>query len=271
MDENLTDTSFKNSMTLNTEGNDKTNKSIFISNIKRNIFLLKNYYKNAYKLENQALRNSFGKMIQSKNDTSPRFSFGKEKRFYQEFKKEEVNYYKKLFDQIKTTKEGNISYRVLRFKNFQTPENYLDKVKIINSFKGIKCPTDFLYFPPPTNIYKYPFLPKFSFGKELRDIQKPTKLYEYYKNSYDKKTDDENIFKKWRKRIVGGDIGLGGRFIEDKKLFHESLSPGPGRYNPNYNYFKYRQNKCGYMGIKLKEDQNTIYTDRPKKNFFRRL
>ena len=63
MDENLTDTSFKNSMTLNTEGNDKTNKSIFISNIKRNIFLLKNYYKNAYKLENQALRNSFGKMI----------------------------------------------------------------------------------------------------------------------------------------------------------------------------------------------------------------
>ena len=264
MDENLTDTSLKNSMTLNTEGNDKTNNSISITYRKRNMFLLKNYYKNSYKLENQALRNSFGKMIKSKNDTSPKFSFGKEKRFYQEFKKEEVNYYKKLFDQIKATKNGNISYRLIRFKNYQSPENYLDKVKTINNFKGVKCPTDFLYFPPPTNLYKYPFLPKYSFGKGLRDMQKPVKLYEYYKKAYDKKNDEENIFKKWRKRIVGGDIGLEGRFLEDKKLFHESLSPGPGRYNPNYIFFKYRQHKCGYMGIKLKEDQNTIFTDRPK-------
>ena len=208
MEANLTDTSFKNSMTLNTEGNDKTNNSIGITDRKRNIYLLKNYYKNSYKLENQALRNSFGKMIKSNNDTSPKFSFGKEKRFYQEFKKDEVNYYKKLFDKIKTTKNGNLSYKVLRFKNYQTPENYLDKVKTINNFKGVKCPTDFLYFPPPTNLYKYPFLPKFSFGKGLRDMQKPAKIYEYYKKAYDKKFDEENIFKKWRKRIVGGDIGL---------------------------------------------------------------
>ena len=264
MEENLTETSIKDIYRLNSEGNDHTNNSLNITNNRRTIFLLKNYYNNSYKLENQALRNSFGKMIKSSNDTSPKFSFGKEKRFYQDFKKEDVNYYTKVFNQIKTPIDGNVTHRVLRYKNFQTPENYLDKVKTINLSTGVKCPTDFLYFPPPTNIYKYPFLPKFSFGKGLRDMQKPVKLYEHYKKGYDRKTDEENIDKKWRKRIVGGDIGLGGRFTEDKKLFYESLSPGPGRYNPNYNFFKFRQNKYGYMGIKFKEDQNTIYNDRPK-------
>ena len=264
MEETLTDTSLQNILHLNTEGNDQTSHSITITKRNRNIFLLKNYYKNAYKLENQALRTSFGKMIKSKNDTSPKFSFGKEKRFYQEFKNDEINYYTKAFDQINNTREGNNTHRIFPFRNFKSPQNYFDKVKEINNFKGVKCPTDFLYFPPPTNIYKYPFLPKFSFGKGLRDMQKPLKMYEHYKFSYDKKTDEENVDRKWRKRIVGGDIGLGDRFLENKKLGYQSISPGPGRYNPNYIFFKYKQNKNGYMGIKLKEDQNTIYTDRPK-------
>ena len=264
MNEALTDTSLQNLLRLNTEGNEQTSHSISITNRNRNIFLLKNYYKNEYKLENQALRNSFGKMVKSKNDTSPKFSFGKEKRFYQVFKKEDANYYTKILNKMKPPKDGTITYRLLNYRNFKTPQNYFDKVNTINSYKGIKCPTDFLYYPPPTNIYKYPFLPKFSFGTGLRDLQKPIKLYEHYKISYDKKTDEEQVDRKWRKRIVGGDIGLNERFSEDKKLSYESLSPGPGRYNPNYNFFKYKQNKNGYMGIKLKEDQNTIYTDRPK-------
>ena len=62
----------------------------------------------------------------------------------------------------------------------------------------------------------------------MRDLQKPIKLYEHYKISYDKKTDEEQVDRKWRKRIVGGDIGLNERFSEDKKLSYESLSPGPG-------------------------------------------
>lgn len=264
MDQELTDKTDKNNIPLNSEGNEKTIQSIVNPFKKRNIFLLKNYYKDAYKLENQALRNSFGKMIRSTNDTSPKFSFPKEKRFYQEFKKDDINYYTKAFNKMKEDKETNVTHRILQRRNFKTPENYFDKIKTINLFKGVNCPTDFLYFPPPTNIYKYPFLPKFSFGKGLRDFQKPIKLYEHYKVGYNKKTDGEQIERKWRKRIVGGNIGLEDRFLEDKKFVYESISPGPGRYNPNYIFFKYYQNKNGYMGMKLKEDQNTIYTDRPK-------
>lgn len=266
MEETLTDSTLLSFLRLNTEGNEKTSNSINITKRNRNIFLLKKYYKNVDKLENQALRNSFGKMIKSKNDTSPKFSFGKEKRFYQEFKQDDINYYTKAFEKTKKIddKNNNLIYRMLRYNNFKTPENYLDKVKTINLFKGIKCPTDFLYFPPPTNIYKHPFLPKFSFGKGLRDMQKPIKSYDHYKFNYDKKTDEESVDRKWRKRVTGGDIGLENRFFEDKKYEYELISPGPGRYSPNYNFFKYKQNNNGYMGIKLKEDQNTIYTDRPK-------
>jgi hypothetical protein len=97
MEENSTNTSLNNLFILNTDGNSRTNRSLNIKDKKRNIFILKNYYNNTYKLENQALRNSFGKMIKSKNDTSPKFSFPKEKRFYQDFKKEDINYYTKIF------------------------------------------------------------------------------------------------------------------------------------------------------------------------------
>ena len=264
MKETLTDISLQNILRISPKDNEQTSQSISITDRSRNSFLLKNYYKKTYKLENQALRNSFGKMVKSKNDTSPRFSFGKEKRFYQEVKKNDINYYTKIMNKYNTPKNGAITYRLLKYRNFKTPENYFDKIKTINLFKGVNCPTDFLYFPPPTNIYKYPFLPKYSFGKGLRDFQKPIKLYEHYKVGYNKKTDGEQIERKWRKRIVGGNIGLEDRFLEDKKFVYESISPGPGRYNPNYIFFKYYQNKNGYMGMKLKEDQNTIYTDRPK-------
>lgn len=272
MEENLTDSTIQNILRVNTEGNEQTSKTLSITNRNRNIFLLKNYYKNSYNLENQALRNSFGKMIKSKNDTSPKFSFGKEKRFYQEFKKDDINYYTNMFNKINNNikkpidnNNSSITYKILKLRNFKNPQNYFDKIKTINLSSGVKCPTDFLYYPPPTNIYKYPFLPKFSFGTGLRDLQKPIKPYAHYYLSYNKKTDDENLDRKWRKRIVGGDIGTGGRFSEDKKLFNESVSPGPGRYNPNYIFFKYNQNKGGYMGIKLSEVKDTVFTDRPKK------
>ena len=262
MQQNLTDSTNQDIFRINSEGNEQTSKSISTTNRKRNLLLLKNYYKNSYNLENQALRNSFGKMIKSKNDTSPKFSFGKEKRFYQEFKKDDINYYTNIFNQMPN--ESSITNKLLKIRNFKNPKNYLDKIKTINLSSGVKCPTDFLYYPPPTNIYKYPFLPKFSFGTGLRDMQKPIKPYAHYNIPYNKKTDEENVDRKWRKRIVGGDIGLENRFSDDRKLLNESILPGPGRYNPNYNFFKYNQNKSGYMGIKINEDKNTIYTDRPK-------
>lgn len=226
---------------------------------------LQSYFLNSYNLENQALCNSFGKMILSKSESSPRFSFGKEKRFYQDFNKNENEFYSKLFDKIKTKKKGILANKTIRRRNYKNKNQYLDKIKILNLSSDMKCPSEFLYFLPPTNVYKYPLLPKFSFGKSLRDLQKPIKNYDFYKLSYDKKTDMENVDKKWRKRIVGGDIGIESRFKEDKKLFLDSITPGPGKYNPDYDYFKYKRNKYGYMGIKLKEDKNSIITDRPKK------
>lgn len=79
-----------------------------------------------------------------------------------------------------------------------------------------------------------------------------------------KKTDRENIDKKWSTRIIGGDIGVDDRFIENRKLYNDTLTPGPGRYNPNYNYFKYKQNKYGYMGIKIRDEKLKVSTDGPK-------
>ena len=43
--------------------------------------ILKNYFNNEYFLECQALRNSFGKMVSTKNITNPKYSFGKKNRF----------------------------------------------------------------------------------------------------------------------------------------------------------------------------------------------
>ena len=108
-------------------------------------------------------------------------------------------------------------------------------------------------------------MPKYSFPKALRETEKKVKTYDYYKYSYDKKTDRENIDKKWSTRIIGGDIGVDNRFADDRQLYYESLNPGPGRYNPNYNYFKYKQRNYGYMGIKTKDDRIKVSTEGPKK------
>jgi hypothetical protein len=201
-------------------------------------------------------------MVLSKSESSPSFSFGKEKRFYQEFSEEEIKLYKKLFNKIKNknSKKGILISRVIKHRNYHDEKKFLGKIKSMK----LKSPSEFLYYLPPTNLYKYPILPKFSFGKGLRDLQKPIKKYDFYKFNYDKKIDEENVEKKWRNRIVGGNIGIEDRFIEDKKLYYDAISPGPGKYNPDYESFKFKQNKYGYMGIKLSEDKNDIMTERPK-------
>ena len=87
MEENSTNTSLNNLFILNTDGNSLTNRSLNIKDKKRNIFILKNYYNNTYKLENQALRNSFGKMIKSKMIQAQNFLFLKKNVFIRILKK----------------------------------------------------------------------------------------------------------------------------------------------------------------------------------------
>ena len=282
MEDNITEKNILSTSRTKTEGNQQDNT--YIKNQNNNI--LKYYYNNLYNLENQALRTGFGKMINAKNQTNPKYSFGKEKRFFTNEKRDDLPY---LHEILEDEKYGNINIGYHHHKrdysndNNYNPKNYKlnksfnnsnknilspDKLNTINFVSSSNCATDYYYNPPPTHNYKYPKLPKFSFGKEKRDTQKTIKRYDYYKLSYDKKTDKENIDKKWSTRIIGGDIGVDNRFSDDRKLYYESLSPGPGRYNPNYNYFKYKQNKYGYMGIKIKDDKNRVSTDGPKKISF---
>jgi hypothetical protein len=243
----------------------------------KNTIMLKNYYNNLYHLENQALSTSFGKMINAKNQTNPKYSFGKEKRFFTIEKNDDLPYLHQLLEdekygnvnigyhnhikggEIYNSKQSNFNKSYNLGKN-NSPQRF----NTINFVSGGNNATDYYYVPPPTHQYKFPKLPRYSFGKEIRDTAKKIKTYDYYKLSYDKKTDRENIDKKWSTRIIGGDIGIDERFIENRKLYNETLTPGPGRYNPNYNYFKYKQNKYGYMGIKIKDDKIKVSTDGPK-------
>ena len=243
----------------------------------KNTIMLKNYYNNLYHLENQALSTSFGKMINAKNQTNPKYSFGKEKRFFTIEKNDDLPYLHQLLEdekygnvnigyhnhikggEIYNSKQNNFNKSYNLSKN-NSPQRF----NTINFVSGGNNATDYYYVPPPTHQYKFPKLPRYSFGKEIRDTAKKIKTYDYYKLSYDKKTDRENIDKKWSTRIIGGDIGIDERFIENRKLYNETLTPGPGRYNPNYNYFKYKQNKYGYMGIKIKDDKLKVSTDGPK-------
>ena len=262
MEDDLTVSSLPNFLKQNKGKNVNEYNNISLSHRNKNNLLLKNYFQNSYNLETQAIRNSCGKMVLSKSESSPSFSFGKEKRFYQEFSEEEIKLYKKLFNKIKNknSKKGILISRVIKHRNYHDEKKFLGKIKSMK----LKSPSEFLYYLPPTNLYKYPILPKFSFGKGLRDLQKPIKKYDFYKLNYNKKIDEENVEKKWRNRIVGGNIGIEDRFIEDKKLYYNALSPGPGKYNPDYESFKFKQNKYGYMGIKLSDDKNDIMTERPK-------
>ena len=243
----------------------------------KNTIMLKNYYNNLYNLESQALSTSFGKMINAKNQTNPKYSFGKEKRFFTIEKNDDLPYLHQL---LEDEKYGNVNIgyhnhikggEIYKSKQSNFNKSYNlgkssspQRFNTINFVSGGNNATDYYYVPPPTHQYKFPKLPRYSFGKEIRDTAKKIKTYDYYKLSYDKKTDRENIDKKWSTRIIGGDIGIDERFIENRKLNNEALTPGPGRYNPNYNYFKYKQNKYGYMGIKIKDEKLKVSTDGPK-------
>ena len=248
------------------ENNEYEQEKIKDSEEKRkNSRIMQKYYSNGYLLETQALRNGFGKMIRAINQTNPKYSFGKEKRFFSVFKNDNLPYeHRSLEDE----KYGNINiayHNKIANKNkgntnftgtFNRFDSYSDfnknpNLQGINFVSSANNATDYYYVPPPTHYYKYNRSPKWGFSRSKRTLYSDKGKYEHYNLPYNKNIDTENINKTWRQRIIGGDIGLDERFIENRKLADKMETPGPGRYNPRDIYFKYNHYPGGYMGMKL--------------------
>ena len=234
---------------------------------------LKNYFDNKYLLENQSLRNGFGKMVLSRNQTNPKFTFGKEKRFFSLDKRDDLPF---NHEYLLKQKNGNIITGYHYTKKLQNKKkdnfNYDEAEKDYFLTSG-NLATDFYYKPTSTYKYKHPKCATWTFTKADRFGNKNSPKYQFYNLKYDKKTDNENAKKKWRNRIIGGHIDITERF-ENNKMFEDMMTPGPGRYNPKINYFKYDQSTYGYMGVKTdyaKYDKNNKkkmyklnYTNSPK-------
>ena len=225
--------------------------------------IMQKYYSGKCLLETQALRNGFGKMVGAVNQTNPKYSFGKEKRFFSILKSDNLPYEHK---DLEDSKYGNINigyHSRVRNKNrgnlnFTSTFNQFDgynhspKLKDLNFISSGNNATDYYYVPPPPHYYKYPKSPGWGFGKAKRTLYGEKGKYEHYNLPYDKKLDDQKIHKKWRTRVIGGHIGLDDRFQEDKK-FEEDLSlPGPGRYNPKDIFFKYSHYPWWIYGNEIK-------------------
>ena len=225
--------------------------------------IMQKYYSDKYLLETQALRNGFGKMVNAINQTNPKYSFGKEKRFFSIFKGDNLPYEHKDLEDSKygnvnigyhtrvknKNKRNNFTGTFNRFDSYNSDSN--PNIKDINFISSGNNATDYYYVPPPPHYYKYPKSPGWGFGSSKRILYDEKGKYEHYNLPYNKKTDNEKVHKKWRNRIIGGDIGLDDRFIEDRKFAEDLGLPGPGRYNPKDIYFKYSHYPGGYMGMKL--------------------
>ena len=246
------------------ETNDINHTNTTVKEEKTKSKIMQKYYSDKYLLETQALRNGFGKMINAINQTNPKYSFGKEKRFFSIFKNDNLPYKHK---ELEDAKYGNINIgyhskvkNKNRGNNFATTFNRFDSyntysnkqnLKDINFISSGNNATDYYYVPPPPHYYKYSKSPKWVFGSSKRVLYDDKGKYEHYNLPYNRKVDTDNIHKKWRTRVIGGDIGLDNRFPEDKKYIEDLRLPGPGRYNPKDIYFKYSHYPGGYMGMKL--------------------
>ena len=229
--------------------------------------LMQKYYSNEYLLEGQALRNGFGKMVRAINQTNPKYSFGKEKRFFSVFKNDNLPYEHRTLEdakygnvnigyhnKISNKNKGNTNFtgtfnRFDSYSDFNKDKNL--NLQNINFVSSANNATDYYYLPPPTHYYKYNKSPKWGFSRAKRSLYNEKGKYDHYNLPYNKKIDNENINKTWRNRAIGGDIGLDDRFIENRKFVEDLETPGPGRYNPKDIYFKYSHYPGGYMGMKL--------------------
>ena len=235
-----------------------------IENIKKNKKIMQKYYSNGYLLENQALRNGFGKMIKAINQTNPKYSFGKEKRFFSVFKNDDLPYEHRILEdekygninigyhnKVNNRNKGNNNFTGTFNHDSYTDLNKKPNLKKLNFISSSNNATDYYYIPPPTHYYKHNKSPKWGFSKSKRSLYDDKGKYEYYNIPYNRKIDLENINQNWRSHIIGGDIGLDERFIENRKLAEKIETPGPGRYNPKDIYFKFSNYPGGYMGMKL--------------------
>ena len=173
-------------------------------------------------LESQALRNGFGKMVNARNITNPKYSFGKESRFPNLINKKSISF---------TSDNNKLNPNSFRAKNNSA----------INDISNL------------LNL-KYSRQPKWAFSKSERTDSIKLNKYDYYNSSINY----ENKNKIWDSHIIGGDIGIESRFNDAKNFLREAQRPGPGGYNPNLSFYKYRSNNYGYMGIKtnLKKDKD---------------
>lgn len=251
---------------------ERENYKVSLENAKQKGQSLQKYYSNLYKLENQALRNGFGKMVRAINQTNPNYSFGHEKRFFTILKSDNLPYEHRA---LEDEKYGNVNIGYHNLVNSKSKNNFTKTIprnesctttnkkncsshlRRLNFVSGANNATDYLYVPPPTYLYKHSKSPKWTFGTAKRDFYGNKHKYNHYNLPYDKTIDSEKINKKWKTRIIGGDIGLDERFQDNKYYPEKTLLPGPGRYNPKDIYFKYTQSPFGYMGMKLYHGPNT--------------
>lgn len=251
-------------MSENETNNYEQERGLHNEEMRKKNNIMKKYYNNGYLLESQALRNGFGKMVRAINQTNPKYSFGKEKRFFTINKHDNLPYeHCSLEDEkygnvnigyhsrVSNKGRGSIGKSYHRLDSGQDFNDSNKNIKNINFISSANNATDYYYVPPPTHYYKYEKSPKWGFSKSKRSLYADKGKYEHYSLPYDKRIDDENISKTWRNHIIGGDIGLDDRFAENKKLAQNMKSPGPGRYNPKDIYFKYSHYPGGYMGMKL--------------------
>ena len=190
---------------------------------KKEANILNKYLIHENDLETQALRNSFGKMINAKNITNPIYSFGKEERFPNLNTRKSLSYISQNNDISKDINKSQALY----------------KSSTINDYDS-------------SYIYKHPRSPKWAFSKANRDNYIQLKKYDYYNS----KIDLENKINKWDSHIIGGIIGIEPRFQEASNFTKEAQRPGPGGYNPNLELYKYKRNNYGYMGRKNENKKN---------------
>ena len=198
-------------------------------NSKKEAYILDKYLIHENDLETQALRNSFGKMINAKNITNPIYSFGKEERFPNLYAKKSISYISP------TNNSKDIS-----------KSQALSKSLTINDYDS-------------SNIIKHPRSPKWAFSKACRDDYLKLKKYDYYNSP----RNFENKNKIWDNHIIGGIIGVEARFQDVNNFTNEAQRPGPGGYNPNFELYKYKRNNYGYMGRKTEDKKDK---DKDKSN-----
>ena len=200
--------------------------------------MLNNYLNHEKDLETQAIRNSFGKMVNARNITNPNYSFGKEERFPNLLNKKSISYISSSRNLIK--KNNN---------DYLSSSQSLVKSQTLN---------DYDYNPL---YFKYSRQPKWAFSKAERGSSIKLNKYDYYNSP----ANYENKNKVWDSHIIGGNIGVESRFSDAKQFCNEAERPGPGGYNPKYELYKYKKNNYGYMGIKTEINKDKDKNDVKKK------